>query len=172
MTTQAKKQSTDALWERVKGIEIAMLTTVDRRDGSLHSRPMLTACSEFKDNELWFFSKEESMKMDDVESMNQVNLCYCRPCSSTFISLSGTAKVVHDKEKARSLWSPMMSAYFKGGVEDPQLALLRVKVARAEMWDVTAGTMDFLSHAMAASTMEEATSHGIYQKFNLKEQPS
>ena len=49
--------------------------------------------------------------------------------------MSGTARLVHDREKAEQLWRPLYKAWFPKGIDDPDLALLCVHVDRAEYWD-------------------------------------
>lgn len=171
MSTKALGQNAEKLWEKIKGIELAMLTTTDAKDGSIRSRPMATASKDLSDGNIWFFTKGDSMKVNDVESRGQVNLSYVRP-SSTFVSVSGTAEIVHDKDLARSLWSPLIGAYFKKGPEDPEIALLKVRVQKAEMWDTTSGSMEYITHAMNSETEEEVISHGVHQQFSLADQPS
>ncbi len=50
--------------------------------------------------------------------------------------MSGRADVVEDREKAKELWSPLVKAWFPQGPEDPNLALIRVRVESADYWDV------------------------------------
>jgi hypothetical protein len=51
------------------------------------------------------------------------------------VSLSGRATLVRDAAKASELWSPLYREWFPKGLEDPELALLRIEVTRAEYWD-------------------------------------
>ena len=53
------------LAELIKGIKVAMLTTVCA-DGSLRSRPMVTQDKEF-DGTLWFFTPAESPKVHEYQ---------------------------------------------------------------------------------------------------------
>ena len=65
------------LGELIKGIRVAMLTTVDS-EGCLHSRPMATQDAEF-DGTLWFFTEADSLKIHELERDRHVNLSYANP---------------------------------------------------------------------------------------------
>ena len=121
------------LGELIKGIRVAMLTTVDS-EGCLHSRPMATQDAEF-DGTLWFFTEADSLKIHELERDRHVNLSYANPDDSKYVSVSGIAAIVRDHEKVKELWSPIYKAWFPKGVDDPNIALLRVAVDKAEYWD-------------------------------------
>ncbi|MGZ3458876.1 MAG: pyridoxamine 5'-phosphate oxidase family protein [Archangium sp.] len=121
------------LGELIHGIQVAMMTTVEE-DGTLRSRPMWTHDRDF-DGELWFFTREHSPKVDAVERDHHVNLSYSDPTRDRYVSVSGVARLVSDKEKARELWNPTLKAWFPQGLDDPELALLCVRVNKAEFWD-------------------------------------
>lgn len=131
--------SAEKLTELIKDISIAMLTTVTS-DGSLRSRPMATQDLPF-DGDLWFFTSDDSGKTDEIAREHEVNLAYSDPKNQKYVSLSGTAQVVRDYDKARQLWKPFYKTWFPGGLEDPHLALLRVQVNTAEYWDMPSSKM-------------------------------
>ena len=85
------------LGDKIKGIRIAMMTTVEA-DDVLRSRPMATQDMDF-DGDLWFFTKASAPKVDDVEHHQQVNLNYAKPDDNLFVSVSGTAQLVRDRQK-------------------------------------------------------------------------
>lgn len=123
--------------ELIKDVNIAMMTTVEL-DGSLRSRPMATQQSEF-DGDLWFFSYDDSAKMDEVQRDRRVNLSYGAGEKDTWVSVSGTANVVRDPAKKKELWSPILKAWFPNGEDDPNLVLLKVSVEQAEYWETGSG---------------------------------
>ena len=63
------------------------------------------------------------------------------PITTSMPSGSGTGTLVRDKKMAEELWNPMYKAWFPKGLDDPQLALLRVDVEEAEYWDAPSSTM-------------------------------
>ncbi len=136
---ETHEQNIEKVAKLIKDIKFAMLTTADT-DGTLRSRPMATQKTPF-DGTLWFFTKASSPKVEEVEKSHQVNLSYAAPDSNSFVSVSGLAVLVRDKKKAEELWNPLYKAWFPQGLEDPELALLKVHVEKAEYWDSPASTV-------------------------------
>lgn len=110
--------------------KIALLTTVSS-DGDLHSRPLAVQDTEF-DGDLWFFSQDPSEKVDDLATNSHVNASF--ESGKGYLSIAGTATVVHDKAKIDELWSTRVEAWFPEGREDPTVALIKVSADSAEYW--------------------------------------
>ena len=127
------------LGKLIKGIKVAMLTTQDD-DGTLRSRPMATQQAEF-DGTLWFFTQASSHKVDEIDREHNVNLSYADGGDNRFVSVSGRARLVREKGKIDELWSPILKAWFPKGKDDPDVALLRVDVEKAEYWDAPSSTL-------------------------------
>ena len=85
---------------------------------------------------LWFFTQAHSPKAIEAEAnSHQVSLAYADPRDEDFASISGTANVVRDREKMQALWHSSLERWFPRGLEDPDLALLEVRIDKAEYWD-------------------------------------
>ena len=123
----------------IHGIKVAMLTTVCE-DGSLHSRPMATLETDFG-GALWFFTSVDSPKVGEMQQERQVNVSYTDHSEERYVSISGRAGLVVDRVKINELWKPCYEVWFHKGLDDPQLALLRVDAERAEYWDCRSSTM-------------------------------
>jgi general stress protein 26 len=134
--TVAENQTQDdrkKLGELIKQFKFVMLTTVEA-DGKLHSRPMAAQEIEF-DGDLWFFTSANTPKAWEVNANHQVNVSFADPGKQTFISACGMATLVRDRQKIEELWRPSYYAFFPKGLDDPNLALLKVAVHTAEYWD-------------------------------------
>jgi general stress protein 26 len=127
------------LRELIREIRVAMMTTTEP-DGTLRSRPMATI-DDPSDSALWFFTKGDSPKVDEVRRERHVNLSYADPAHQKYVSVSGTAMLVRDRKRAEAYWNPLDKAWFPKGLDDPELALLRVDINKAEYWDVPSSTM-------------------------------
>jgi general stress protein 26 len=125
--------------ELIKGIDFAMLTTI-RTNGSLHSCPMASEKVD-KDGILWFFSSNNSEKVEAIKTDARVNLAYSDPGTQRYVSITGTAEPARDHVKAKEQWKPLYSAWFPMGLQDPNLILLKVHIQAAEYWDEAAGRM-------------------------------
>jgi len=153
------------LGEMIKDIDFAMMTTVEE-DGTLRSRPMSTQQVEF-DGDLWFFTRESAPKVEEVENDRRVNLSYASPEDQRYVSVSGTAQVVRDRQKIEELWSPALKAWFPKGLEDPDIALLRVRVEQAEYWDSPSSTMMHILGFIKALATGQSYEPGENEKLDL-----
>jgi general stress protein 26 len=54
---------------------------------------------------------------------------------SAYVSLRGRARLVEDRGRVREFWKEAYQAWFPGGINDPDLALLAVDPVAAEYWD-------------------------------------
>lgn len=143
MESSAPGTAAQRLARMIRGIRVAMLTTA-AADGSLHARPMATRDEEHEDDftgELWFFTKAGSGKVDEILGDGEVNLSYVSLEDHRYISISGRATLVTDQEKIDALWSPTYRAWFSRGLDEPDLALLRVEARTARYWDMLSGGM-------------------------------
>lgn len=123
----------------VKDIPFAMFTTVTA-DGALRSRPMVATDNAF-DGALWFFTRTTSAVAQEIAGNRMVNITYVSAPEDRFVSVSGSASVVRDLERASAMWSPAYNQWFAGGASDPDLSLIRIQVSRVEFWDRKAGRM-------------------------------
>lgn len=140
MKTTTQSQDPDAfaqLQAIVRDIDVAMITTVTA-NGALHSRPMVTRHFD-DDGELWFLMSDEAAVAQDLETEHAVNLSYADPRKRRYVSVTGNATMLHDADKARELWDDALEAYFPLGLDDPHLALLRVRIESAEFWESPSG---------------------------------
>lgn len=153
------------LAELIKGIRFAMLTTVDE-DGSLHSRPMTSQDVEF-DGSLWFFTRADAPKVSETEQHHKVNVSFSNPDASKFVSASGTAVLVRDRDKIQQYWKPIYKTFFPQGLEDPELALLRVDVESAEYWDAPGSKLGRLFNFVRARVTHDPGKLGQHAKIGL-----
>ncbi|HEY9736838.1 MAG TPA: pyridoxamine 5'-phosphate oxidase family protein [Trichocoleus sp.] len=158
-------QQIDKLRNLVQDIDYCMLTTLD--EGILRSRPMSSNGDMDIHGNLWFFTYASSHKIDEVKNENQVNVSFSDPNKQSYVSLSGTAEVVRDRSKMEELWKPSLKAWFPQELDEPDIALLKIKVTQAEYWDAPAGWIaKTLGVAKAVATGEKAKS-GENAKINF-----
>jgi len=150
----ARKNSIEKIRKLTEEIDFCMLTTIDA--GHMRSRPMSTQQTEF-DGDLWFFTSDNTHKIDEIAKDNRVCAAYAKPASDTYVSISGRAEVVKDRAKMEELWSPILKAWFPDGLEDPHLCLLKVTAEQAEYWDSPSGKLvQLFGFVKAIATGEEA----------------
>lgn len=130
--------------ELIQGISTAILTTV-RPDSSLHSRPM--ASQPIDDSgAFWFLTGSNTEKVEAVRTIQRVNLAFLDHTADRYVSVSGFCELVRNGAKAKSLWKPEYKTWLPGGLEDPDLVLMKIVVQEAEYWDPSQGRMVELNH--------------------------
>lgn len=130
----------EKLREMIKDIDLCMLTTVDESD-DLHSRPMSLNGDVDEQGNLWFFTSSNSHKASEIERTPNVNVSFIDTDQQHYVSISGDAELVQDKQKIKELWKPVLKAWFPDGPDQPDIALLKVKVKKAEYWDTPSSTI-------------------------------
>ena len=159
----------DKLWKMIKDIRFAMFTT--RHDnGHLHARPMTTQNRELGDDDsLWFFMSRTTGPVDDLRSDPMVGVVYADPSSDTYVSVAGSAAEVDDAAKKRELWNKFAEAWFPGGPDDADLALVQVKIDHADYWDVKESKLvQLLAMARAAVSHEPPTRLGEHGRVRMR----
>jgi general stress protein 26 len=160
----SNREAAEKLWTLIKGIRVAMMTTLDD-NGILHSRPMATLShAGFDDGNLWFFTRLDSGKVQELERHWRVNLSYAEPDKENYVSISGIAETVRDQDKIRFLWRDILTTWFPGGVDDPNLALLKVDVDHAEYWDSPSSAMVYAYGYVRAKLTGESPNPGDHAK--------
>ena len=129
---ETRQESIEKLKSLTEGIDFCMLTTIN--GGQLRSRPMSTQEMD-DDGDLWFFTSDETHKVDEIETDSRVNAAYSKIDGNLYVSVSGRASLVKDRQKIEELWNPILKAWFPEGLDDPTLSLLRVSIEEAEYWD-------------------------------------
>ena len=169
MTTERGHSRQDViqrLGELIKATKVGMLTTVADEEGTLRSRPMATQQVEF-DGDLWFLTSTGAAIANEIERDHRVNVSYADASENRYISVSGTARVLRDQKKIKSLWSPWNKVWFPKGVDDPSIALLRVQVDSAEYWDGPSSTVVQLAGFVKALATGEPFKGGEHEKISL-----
>ena len=94
------------------------------------------------DGDLWFVTRSTAPKTEEIRENQHVNVAYADPDDGRFVSISGLASLVRDPKKVDELWSRRLRIWFPDGKKDPELALIRVRIDRAEVWDSKSATHD------------------------------
>lgn len=120
------------IWQSIKHEHVALLVTVGR-DGALDARPMGCLQKEFGGT-LWFMTFRNTPKLIEITADSHVLVSYARRKKYEFVSLSGRARLVEDREEVRALWNEGLRVWFPGGPESSNMALIAVDVETAKIW--------------------------------------
>ena len=144
-TTDDRKRIADLMTKA----KVAMLTTMTA-EGKHVSRPMALQEAEF-DGDLWFFTDEGSAKILQIQGAPEVNVSFSDGKDHSWVSIAGHAQVVHDRQKAEQLYTPVLKAWFPQGLETPGMTLLKVESDTAEYWEGPTSTAAFALGALRAA---------------------
>ena len=167
--TAPRTQSDDLqkLRELVKDIDFCMLTTVDE-NGDLHSRPMSSNGDIDPNGDIWFFTAASSHKVSEIAKLPKVNVNFADPDNQRYISVSGRAQLVRDRKKIDELWRPEFKIWFPEGKDDPEVALLRVALERAEYWDSPSSTIGYALSFVSSLVTGKEPDMGENKKLDFK----
>jgi general stress protein 26 len=157
-------QKAQKLWQMVRDIKIAMLTTRD--GGLLRARPMECLQAD-EDGTLWFFTGAASPKAGEVAGEHEVGLAFVDKAHQNYVSISGRATILRDKAKSRQLWSDEQRTWYPNGLDDPNLALLKVRVQQAEYWDRPTGEM-VAAQGLVRAVTDETPELGDNEKLSFE----
>lgn len=144
------EQALKKLQKLVNEVNICIFITSPEDQQS--SRPMATIKAE-DDGTLWFFTHRSSGKTSEIENDKEVHLVYSHPGKDSYLDLWGKGSVINDRQKIKDLWNPIVKAWFPGGVDDPDLCLLKVRPETAYYWDSeNAKMVEFLKIVTSAVT--------------------
>jgi general stress protein 26 len=129
MSNMMKQEEMETLRDLIKGVDTAMLTTVTEE--GLVSRPMKTQEIEF-DGDLWFFTKKETNKYEEILNDQAVNVAYA---GKSYVSVRGRAEIVEDLDKKKELWSKAYEKIMQTSYDDSNVILIKVKAEAAEYWE-------------------------------------
>ena len=132
-------------------VNICMFIT-NTNEEKEHTRPMATIDVD-DDGTLWFYTDIRSIKVEEVTMDKQVHLTYAHPGKESYMDVWGTSSIVTDRALIKEKWSPVVKAYFPGGADDPNVALMKVRPTSVYYWESETGKMvQFLKMAVAAVT--------------------
>jgi general stress protein 26 len=141
--------------ELMKDTKICTMSSIS--DGEIVSRPMAVQSVEF-DGDVWFFTYDTTDKITEIKANPNVNIAF--ESKNSWVSLSGRAELIHDRQKAAELWNPMLKAWFPKELDEPGLALLKIHALSAEYWDSSSSKMVSLFGSVKAAITGKAADGG------------
>ncbi|HSP78346.1 MAG TPA: pyridoxamine 5'-phosphate oxidase family protein [Myxococcaceae bacterium] len=124
--------SREELEKLLQDYDTAVLVTRGT-DGHFHARPMALQKKRQATDELWFATWADTQKVDDLEHDDHCALAFhSSDRSPTYVSVSGRAELVRDKETIRRLWEPSWRPWFPKGPDEEDIALIRFTPEHAE----------------------------------------
>ncbi|HET8611586.1 MAG TPA: pyridoxamine 5'-phosphate oxidase family protein [Sphingomonas sp.] len=116
------------LWKKMAQSPFLM---VGLTGAAKHSEPLTAQLDQDQVDTLWFFVGRNNRLATGGAAMAQ----FVSKGHDYFASLSGQVRIDNDRAMIDKLWSRQVEAWFPGGKDDPDLALLRFDIHGAELWE-------------------------------------
>jgi general stress protein 26 len=142
------------LWSKLSASPFVM---IGLQNGE-HSEPLTAQLDKDQVDTLFFFIGKDNRLAKGGMAMAQ----FVSKGHDYFACLSGTARVDNDFGTIDKLWNRQVEAWFPGGKDDPNLALLRFDIDSAELWETDmslTGKVKMLFGSKVRS--DEAGSHAV-----------
>jgi general stress protein 26 len=151
----------DRVWSLMKEIPVAMVVTRFGDGQGMRARPMAVRPDQ-KQGVIYFLTDVDGPK--DVEVGRNANICLALADNKTqkYLSISGRAEIIEDKDRVRQIWSIYDKAFWTDE-NDSRIRILRVTPESAEFWE-EAGRFVTVAKLVAASFSSERTSLGKSEK--------
>lgn len=128
----AQQNSIARAWELIEKVRIGMLTT--QFCGGLRARP-LEARVDRNTDLIWFVTDVRGGKDEEIGVAHNIGLAFSDEDAHVYLSITGRAFVIRDTAQAKAIWKQADDAWFPDGPSDPNVRLLRIEPATAELWD-------------------------------------
>ncbi|WP_010162981.1 pyridoxamine 5'-phosphate oxidase family protein [Sphingomonas sp. PAMC 26617] len=143
----------ETLWKKMADSPYLM---VGKADGSSHSEPLMAQLDKDLVDTLFFFTGKDNRLADGGKVMAQ----FVSKGHDYFACMAGTIRQDNDKGMIDKLWSKQVEAWFPQGKEDPNLALLRMDIDSAELWETDISLTGRVKMLFGGTiTAEESSSH-------------
>jgi len=155
----------DRVWEIMEDVAVCMVTT--HAGGRMRSRPM-HAIPDRDEGCIFFITDTRGAKEDEIASAPDVCLAFADIGDNTFLSVTGTAEIERDPDKAEEFWSTETQAWWPRGPRDPSVRVLRVVPDQAEYWDTRGNAITVALKLLAARATGKEPDLGESRKVRVR----
>ena len=93
-----------------------------------------------ENGDIWFFTADDTKKVDEVEADHDVGLAYLDSKGMRFVSVAGRRASCTTGEDGGAL-HPSLDIWFEDGLDTPGIALLKVTPVECEFWEPKHGKL-------------------------------
>lgn len=146
----------DELKKLIEEFKTAMLVTRGP-DGHYRARPMALQ-HQAPGEGLWFCTSLDSEKIRDLQTDSHCAVAmHSSERSASYVSLSGHAEVVRDRQLIHSMWRPDWKIWFPDGPDSEDLVLVKFQPEHVEYMNPAAGGLKVLLTALRRLVTHERT---------------
>lgn len=132
ISDMSETDNIDRVWDIIENVGVCMLTT--QFGGGMRARP-LEARPDRNAGLIFFVTDIHSAKEDEIEARPDVGLVFIDSSDNAYLSITGRASVTRDPDQTKAAWRKTDEVWWPGGPTDPDVCLLLIEPATAELWD-------------------------------------
>ena len=146
----------DHVWKLIDDIPIAMVVTHEGQGQNLRARPMAVRPAR-DEGAIYFLTDADTPKAQEIRRNQSVCLALSDNKSQKYVSISGHAEMIDDKERVKKFWSVYDKAFWPDK-NDPRIRVLRVTPESAEFWEGSGKIVTAVKLAAAIASGERMNS--------------
>ena len=143
-------------WMALKSDMTMMLGLVGVEES--HTRPM-TAQMRGSEGPIWFFTARDNTLVQNLRADSRAIGTFASKDHDLFASIHGRLSLDNDPDTIDDLWNPYVAAWFEGGKDDPEMALIRLDPDRAEIWENESGLFAGIKMLFGHDPKQDAKAH-------------
>jgi general stress protein 26 len=132
-TMADKAADIDHVWKLIDAIPIAMVVTHEGQGQNMRARPMAVRPAR-EEGAVYFLTDADTPKAEEIRRNQSVCLALADNKAQKYVSISGHAEMIDDKERVKKYWSVYDKAFWPDK-NDPRIRILRVTPESAEFWE-------------------------------------
>ena len=153
MTPTATSDQREEFWDRLEDCRTGMLE-VDK--GFV---PM-THSLEPEDGNIWFLTAQGTAMAEAAAAGASTRYIVANDSAAIYTEIEGTLSLSQDREKLDEVWSFVADSFYDEGKEDPDLRLVKLTPAKAEVWLGPESGFKFLWAMAKAKISGETADYG------------
>jgi general stress protein 26 len=130
MTNAAELEA--KFWKALKS-DMTMMLGISGVDES-HTRPMTAQLEGEEGGPIWFFTATDNDLVQQLAGNDRAIATFASKDHNLFATVHGNLRVDTDRAVIDRLWNRFVAAWYEGGKDDPNLALLRLDPDAGQVW--------------------------------------
>lgn len=128
----------EKFWKSLKSDMTMFLGLAEGEDG--HARPMTAQLDDdgfqggLYQGPIWFFTSRSSDLYQQISSGGRAMAHFTSKGHDIWATVHGNLSQSTDRDVIDRLWNRFVAAWYEGGKDDPELALIRLDPENAEIW--------------------------------------
>lgn len=146
-------------WDRLDDVRAGMLEVADGFVPMSHN-------IEPEDGNLWFITARGTAMAEAAAQGAATRYIVSDNGEGLYAEIKGRLEVSDDRAKLEEVWTSVASAWFEEGKDDPDLVLVRMTPASAEVWLGPESGLSFMFQLVKAKVTGDKPDYG--DQFSLR----